>query len=1356
MPRELSTSEAAAALQISPATLQKYAREGRVPFDTTPGGHRRFDLAEIRRALDLCAPQQPDSFPRRAVILTALPTEYDSIRRRLANATPRRLDSGTRYEMGEVAGSTFIWEVAVAEIGPGNEAAAIEATRAIDILKPDLLLFVGVAGSLKPDDAPTGSVVVATRIYGYEYGKADKQFLPRPISFPTAHALEQVARTVIRERWANQPERPPAIVAAIAAGNSVVSSKDSALFTRIRTVYNDAVAIEMESLGMYMAAHRSRGLSVLSVRGISDCVFDKNPEGDASTQPTAADNAAELAFAILAGINPGDLGPRVPETIDPLAALRTEALIPASVQEELDRLDTNGLLKWHLQRHLSSPEVEPHALALELLETSPPWMEGEAWAVVAEYCSAYEMLPEATIAFERAAQAGDRPGRNLARAAVCQAALRLGARANELLSLALEEGSSEVNLAVIGAVLAEDAAAIIAETEGLSNDHRLELIYRARALAASSREDEALTLAERILEAHPGTTSASVMVAQLLIWRASTGGSPGGTERDLLRARSIALSARDLRRQWRGDSSEAARVAVEASMALTDFQWALRLSLPEPEGEALADEAGDSAIQRLATRAALAVGDMACARRVIDRVDGSALRALLSAELLLAEDRPAEAEPLYREVLANGSDDQHGLALYGLARAGMLRDEDIAAAGTLPPGGLSLVRVEALVASGKLGEAATAARECGEPAALASVADAYSEANRPERAVELFDAAADISYDAEFRAMAASVLRRNGQLEEALGKAETALSGTAPGTTRHRRIRRLCISIASEGDLWAKAIEHSRAALTDGDTHVDIRWTLAFSLANTETYAEALSVTLEDPQLEPRSGNEALLVISLEAQAGRGAASANRVLEIAENFIEDERVANSAFTALLMLTSELEFDEDIAGRLAGVSENYFSRYGDAGAVRRFSSTPEDFPAALEAVLAPSSGEREALLSDVLQKIRMDQYPLVMLAVSLGRSYAEALVKRAAGYQPAAMPSPDREDEELRAARDALGGPVVIESSAIEVMMSAGLHPRRVLARFSKTIASAAGRRDAITALTGLRLKGKSFLGWDSAAGRPTLTEVKDEVAEEWFSKARVLAGVFEKANCVAVYAGGDRPDAALAALHPFEIAKARGVPLYSDDVVLRSMAASEGVATFGTLGLMKALLADGSITEQDYLAGTTNMRWDCIVDFSWNPETLHQLGEASGWQVSPAIAAALSRPAFWADFASAWDNLRPSIVAAAAEGHLAEWVASAVFGLRTAGAPSRAVGAFMAVVCNALGSETRPLADALDGARRGGAEDALPVFCAVYLDALRSHLDEEMVAKVFMSLIEHLEPDDRAEAMQIMLRPAAV
>lgn len=51
MDRTATTEQVAAALHVKPATVRKYAREQRLPFDSTPGGHRRFDVDEAVRAL---------------------------------------------------------------------------------------------------------------------------------------------------------------------------------------------------------------------------------------------------------------------------------------------------------------------------------------------------------------------------------------------------------------------------------------------------------------------------------------------------------------------------------------------------------------------------------------------------------------------------------------------------------------------------------------------------------------------------------------------------------------------------------------------------------------------------------------------------------------------------------------------------------------------------------------------------------------------------------------------------------------------------------------------------------------------------------------------------------------------------------------------------------------------------------------------------------------------------------------------------------------------------------------------------------------------------------------------------------
>jgi excisionase family DNA binding protein len=49
LPRYLRTTEVAAILQVSPKTVSRWAKDGKLPFLRTLGGHRRYPASEIRQ-----------------------------------------------------------------------------------------------------------------------------------------------------------------------------------------------------------------------------------------------------------------------------------------------------------------------------------------------------------------------------------------------------------------------------------------------------------------------------------------------------------------------------------------------------------------------------------------------------------------------------------------------------------------------------------------------------------------------------------------------------------------------------------------------------------------------------------------------------------------------------------------------------------------------------------------------------------------------------------------------------------------------------------------------------------------------------------------------------------------------------------------------------------------------------------------------------------------------------------------------------------------------------------------------------------------------------------------------------------
>ena len=49
LPPYLHTAEVADILHVSPKTVSRWAKEGKLPFLKTLGGHRRYPAAEIRQ-----------------------------------------------------------------------------------------------------------------------------------------------------------------------------------------------------------------------------------------------------------------------------------------------------------------------------------------------------------------------------------------------------------------------------------------------------------------------------------------------------------------------------------------------------------------------------------------------------------------------------------------------------------------------------------------------------------------------------------------------------------------------------------------------------------------------------------------------------------------------------------------------------------------------------------------------------------------------------------------------------------------------------------------------------------------------------------------------------------------------------------------------------------------------------------------------------------------------------------------------------------------------------------------------------------------------------------------------------------
>jgi nucleoside phosphorylase len=225
-----------------------------------------------------------------ALIVTALDLETQAVLRHLGNDWTDEVDpNGTVYYRG-----TFEdYDVVVVEAGAGNTSTAVVTAVAAAHLRPEVSLFVGVGGGV--NDVKLGDVVVATKVYGYEAGKATGGgFLPRADVGRGAHALTQRARAMRkRNEWRARASaalgktEPNLLVEPIAAGEKVVASQRSETAKFIKKQYSDAVAVDMEGRGFLEAAYVQSTVAVV-IRGISDLLQEK-----------AAATASAVAFEML-------------------------------------------------------------------------------------------------------------------------------------------------------------------------------------------------------------------------------------------------------------------------------------------------------------------------------------------------------------------------------------------------------------------------------------------------------------------------------------------------------------------------------------------------------------------------------------------------------------------------------------------------------------------------------------------------------------------------------------------------------------------------------------------------------------------------------------------------------------------------------------------------------------------------------------------------------------------------------------------------------------------------------------------------------------------------------------------------
>jgi nucleoside phosphorylase len=283
----------------------------------------RYSLTDEATAEAAAWQRKQDMRPRlRAVVLCAIRDELVQVRRQMELHSEvqevSEADGGV-YLQSEFSGSHVDWEIRAAATAQTNYAAASGTVAAVMTFDPQMVVYLGIAGSIDKD-VRLGDVVAADRVHDYEVGKErageggqEGTYEERPLQQQSTFQLLKWAETVsTSDAWKERIQLhdealatdPSVHLEPIAAGSKVVANKDSSTARLIAKAAPRAVAVEMEGAGFLGAVHRLGDIEGILIRGISDQVDDK-PASDASGwRHQAAANAAAFAFEMFARYYP--------------------------------------------------------------------------------------------------------------------------------------------------------------------------------------------------------------------------------------------------------------------------------------------------------------------------------------------------------------------------------------------------------------------------------------------------------------------------------------------------------------------------------------------------------------------------------------------------------------------------------------------------------------------------------------------------------------------------------------------------------------------------------------------------------------------------------------------------------------------------------------------------------------------------------------------------------------------------------------------------------------------------------------------------------------------------------------------
>lgn len=617
-------------------------------------------------------------------------------------------------------------------------------------------------------------------------------------------------------------------------------------------------------------------------------------------------------------------------------------------------------------------------------------------------------------------------------------------------------------------------------------------------------------------------------------------------------------------------------------------------------------------------------------------------------------------------------------------------------------------------------------------------------------AVDELKVAASRFNDMAHLVRAVEVLRDHDRLDDAAILAQEALQKVPRALTDARAfLHGVLVEQAGVSGAWGEVAIRARASIEDLGATPRRRWNLAVALHNGGDDAGAWRILQESPVLEPDSEFEARLWVVLAAHEVPSPATAATIIALVDAYPDYNAIAETAVGLFFGRGGDVWGDVDGATvkRFQELLSTHAVDYGsdEPGAIRVITGSTEE----MLQQLRPSLEANTRAITEMTEKVQQG-WPYGMLASAAHRPYAATLIHRAAGCLPIATMETGRVDAELDAARQAISGTIVLDVSTMVVIAYIRDVWPDLRGAFARLELPRPAHVDLLETAEDFRRPIHANLYFDlsveAVRGSASDTAVQAQLLDhaEWIAEELAAVNIVDWPHL-----SGDLDDRFLPWLSALDLAKSRGLPLWCDDVGVRTLAMNENISTFGTTALLDALVESSAIDHGRALGFLRQLREAYAVDLPLDVEWLRLSASSEEWRPGPS-AFYFTRPAAWVDFKTTY-GLWVELAQAAADAEpirVAGWVHASAIGLAAtldAGRAPQVLAeiAAMGIVFAKLDPEALAACAARirEVACAAGIQSPVPHLMTILLDDLTAAIGAEDAGRLILS--DHLADEDR-------------